>query len=484
MMKHSIKILAAVAALAASATAGAGENLLRVAAVNVARVDTNLVLALDINPQRVNPGRDKEIIFTPFVYADSDTVCMPPVRIAGRNRYYSHIRNNDLAKGEKVYDASSREIIKYRAEVPFRDWMLRSQIDVRQTLGNCCKPLRDLDNTPVARLDYVLPELPVHYSFVELTGDSAVVLTAEGRAYIDFVVNTTNIREKYRRNRFELPKILESIDKVKKDPDATITRITIKGYASPEGSYSNNVRLAMGRTEALKNFVRERLQFDPEIMHTDYEPEDWAGLRAWVEQCTLPHRTEILEVIDSKMESDPKNDELQRRFPEEYKLMKDSVYPGLRHSDYTVKYRIRAYATVDELLEVFKKTPERMRPVDFQRIAALFPPESDNYEEIMLKAVEIHPNDPDANLNAATIMLRKGDIAAADHYLAHAGNSAEAAFTRGMAAVMQKDYSRSQVLLQQSADLGLDKASEELDNIDAVLNRPKVEYLIEPEPEE
>lgn len=481
MMKHSIHILAAAAALAATANAGAGENLLRVSAINVARVDTNLVLSLDINPRTVNPGRDKEVIFTPFVYADSDTVCMPAVRIAGRNRYYSHIRNNDLAKGEKVYDASSAEVIKYRAEVPFRSWMERSQIDVRQTLGNCCKPLRDLENTPVARLDYVVPEMPVSYSFVELTGDSAIVLTAEGRAYVDFVVNETIIKEKYRKNRIELPKILETIDKVKRDPDATITRITIKGFASPEGSYSNNVRLAMGRTEALKEFVRNRLHFDPEIMHTDYEPEDWEGLRAWVEQCTLPHREEILQIIDSKMEPDPKNAEIERRFPEEYKLMKDSVYPGLRHSDYTVKYRIRAYATVDELLEVFKKTPERMRPVDFQRIAALFPPESDNYEEIMLKAVEIHPNDPDANLNAATIMLRKGDIEAADYYLAHAGNSAEAAFTRGMAAAMQKDYSRSQVLLQQSADLGLAKATEELETLDALLHKPQVEYLIEPE---
>ncbi len=34
-------------------------------------------------------------------------------------------------------------------------------------------------------------------------------------------------------------------------------------------------------------------------MMTDYEPEDWAGLREWVAGCTLPHRQEILRIIDS-----------------------------------------------------------------------------------------------------------------------------------------------------------------------------------------
>ena len=94
---------------------------------------------------------------------------------------------------------------------------------------------------------------------------------------MDFVVNRTEIRPDYRGNRKEIAKIIESIDKVKNDPDATITRITIKGYASPEGSYANNVRLAMGRTAALKEYVRKHYNFDQEIMMTDYEPEDWAG---------------------------------------------------------------------------------------------------------------------------------------------------------------------------------------------------------------
>ena len=44
----------------------------------------------------------------------------------------------------------------------------------------------------------------------------------------------------------------------------------------PEGSYSNNVRLAMGRTAALKDYVREHYHFAPESYEYRLRAEDWA----------------------------------------------------------------------------------------------------------------------------------------------------------------------------------------------------------------
>lgn len=473
---------AAAMALAASCAFAQSEAALRVSDIKINRAGDDLMVAIDINPRSVNPGRDKEVVFTPIIRsaAGTDSLVLPAVKIAGRNRYYSHLRNKNIAPGEKVYDAASKEIIEYRADVPFLPWMVKAQVDMQSAVANCCQAAKAGPDTPLALLDYEIPAIEPAFRFVELTGDSAIVLTAEGRAYVDFIVNRTEIRPKYRRNKVELAKIIESIDKVKNDPDATITRITIKGFASPEGPYDNNVRLAMGRTASLKEYVREHYRFDPEIMSTDYEPEDWAGLRAWVEQCTLPARAEILQIIDSPLAPDPKNSEIQRRYPQEYKLMLDSVYPGLRHSDYTVKYRIRAYATVDELMEVYAATPERMRPVDFQRIAAVYPTGSDRYNEIMLKAVEIHPNDPDANLNAATIALRRGDMDAAERFLAHAGSSPEAVYTRATAAAMVRDYDRARTLFDEAATLGLDAAATERDRVDAIIGKSGVTYLITP----
>ena len=265
------------------------------------------------------------------------------------------------------------------------------------------------------------------------------------------------------------------------DTAAVITRITIKGYASPEGPYDNNVRLAMGRTASLKEYVRQYYNFDPELMSTDYEPEDWEGLRLWVEQCTLPHRAEILQIIDSPLAPDPRNSEIQHRYPDEYRLMLDSIYPALRHSDYTIKYRIKAYATVEELLQVYATAPERLRPVDFQRIAAVYPTGSDRYKEIMLKSVEIHPYDSKSNLNAATIALQAGDLAKAAEYLDRAGDSPEAVYTRGVLAGMNGDLERAAGLFDQAAGMGSEPAAAEAAKARAIINRETVEYLITPE---
>lgn len=480
-MKPYIKY-AAAAALSLAALSAQGESLVRLSDINIRRAGDKLDVAMDIIPREIRPGRDNEVIFTPVLISQegTDSLCLPAVRIAGRNRYYTHVRNRDIAPGEKVYPANSKEVISYRREVPYQAWMERSRLDMRQQVGNCCRPLRPDVDTPLAVLDFEEPRLNAAFRFVELTGDSAIELTAEGRAYVDFVVNRTEIKPTYRRNKDEIAKIIASIDKVRNDPDATITRITIKGYASPEGPYDNNVRLAMGRTESLKEYVRRHYRFDPEIMNTDYEPEDWEGLREWLKGCTLPHRAEILAIAESDMSPDPRNSAIQTRYPQEYKLMLDSVYPGLRHSDYTVRYRIKAYATVEELLEVYRKTPERMRPVDFQRIAAVYPTGSREYREIMTTAVERHPYDPEANLNAATIAMQDGDLTGAARYLDRAGDSAEAVYSRGVLAGLNGDLQRAKALFDQAAAQGLEIARQESERADALLRRPTVEYLITP----
>ncbi len=473
-----------VMAACAAAVSAAADTELKVTEVGVSRQDGGITVTMAIDPRDVNPGRDREVVFTPVVVSASgtDSVVMPQIRVAGRNRYYSHLRNGDLAEGEKVWRAGSDEMIRYSHTVAYEPWMERSRVTVLRDMGKCCERPRRRGETPVAVLDFEKPVYSMGRTprYVALTGDSVIERTAEGRAFVDFVVNRTEIRPDYRGNRKEIAKIIESIDKVKNDPDATITRITIKGYASPEGSYANNVRLAMGRTAALKEYVRKHYNFDQEIMMTDYEPEDWAGLREWVAGCTLPHRQEILRIIDSGMEPDPKDREIKRVYPAEYKEILDSVYPALRHSDYTVRYNIRTYVDIDELKRVFATAPRNLRPVDFQRIASTYAVGSPEYDQVYMKAVEVYPGDVQCNLNAANIVMRRGDLVAAAGYLDRAGDSAQAVFSRGELAALTGDLERAAHLFENAADMGLDAGAEELQRVRALTDRPTVRYLIGP----
>ncbi|WP_368731862.1 hypothetical protein, partial [Bacillus pumilus] len=80
-----------------------------------------------------------------------------------------------------------------------------------------------------------------------------------------FPVDQTVIYPEYRRNTTELAKIQATIDSVRGDGDVTITRVWLKGFASPESPYSHNRDLAIGRTAALKDYIQKLYRFDSGI---------------------------------------------------------------------------------------------------------------------------------------------------------------------------------------------------------------------------
>ncbi len=464
-----------------SATATSTPSYLRVDRIDVAHRGELLEVAMTVDPAKVRPGRDRQVVFTPAVAGPNDTITMPFFTVAGRNRYFSQIRDGIADRGFALVKAGDHTPVNYTASVPWQDWMDQATVIMLESTQDCCNPVKPLCETPLARLGVM--ERPFTKStnarYVALTSDSTVELEAQGSAFIDFIVNRTEIREGYRGNRKELAKIIESVDRVKNDPDATITRLTIKGYASPEGSYDNNVRLAMGRTAALKDYVREHDNFDPEIMMTDYEPEDWEGLERRLGEISIPHKEEILAIVRSDMQPDPKDAEIKRRYPAQYKLILDSIYPALRHSDYTVRYKIRTFVDIEELKRVYRDSPERLRPVDFFRVAETFPQGSPQYEEVLMKCSEIYPRDEEAALNAANILMRRGDYEEASRRLSRAGEGAEAYFSRGMLAAINGDMERAEQFFLTAKELGMPGVDEELSKVRNSGKSTFVQYLIE-----
>lgn len=477
------RVLFLAALLPASAFAAIDTpSYLSLSDIKAEKEGDRIILSLAVDPAKVNPGRDREVIFIPKILSGTDTLSFAPFAVAGRNRYYSFIRNGGESKtGYPVIRSGKGEVLAYTSSLPWEEWMSDSEIIMAESTQDCCRPVKPLTETPLATLSNPIKAwaMPVEPHYIAITDDTATELEAQGSAFIDFIVNRTEIRDNYRGNARELAKIIESVDRVKNDPDATITRLTIKGFASPEGSYDNNVRLAMGRTQALKEYVREHYNFDPELMHTDYEPEDWEGLRRWVVANEIPDRDAILGIIDSNLAPDPKNAEIQNRFPKTYKLLLDSVYPALRHSDYTVRYRIRTYISLEELKKAFAETPERLRPVDFFRIAESYPAGSPEAEEVLLKAAEIYPSDTQAAINASNILLRRGETAEAQKHLENVGESGEAYFSRGIAAAASGDYETALRYLETAETMGITEASSQVQALRTILSgKPEVTYLL------
>lgn len=482
----------ALAALAFGGARAAEQMPLKVYDVDVnVNQEANLVnIKIDLNLKDYHIRTNGEVVFTPLLISDNgqDSIVFEPVTICGRNRWYNYLRHNQAGKlDSRIYRSGTRETVVIQEQVPFEPWMNRSSVEMRCTSATCCAPQHliagnsKFGNELIALIDTRRPELEYTYVFAPPMEDGPVEKTLEGRAFVNFVVNKTNLDPNYMINKQEIKKILNSIDIVKEDPDAIITNVHIKGFASPEGPYDNNVRLAKGRTETLAKYVNDLYKFEKGIMTTSYDPEDWAGLRNYITDSmnfNIKNRQEILTVIDGPLGFDAKDQALRTRFPEDYQVILKQIYPWLRHSDYTVKYSIKVYTDINELKRLYNTDPTKLRAVDFYTLAQQYPEGSPEFLAIMKKAVEVYPDDPMINLNVANYYLMDGDFEAAQSCLLKAGLNPQANFARGVLAAKRKDYREARKYFEMAQEAGYPQADRYLQQIEEVTSAPDVQIVV------
>ena len=408
-------------------------------------------------------------VFTPAIVGERDSLLLAPVGIYSRNRWYQYLRSGEGPLGgdaETPIRWSERPAsLDYSETVPYADWMNGAQLMlVRQDFA-CCREMIFEDRVPL--LDYREISYQPVYRYAQPKAEAVKTRVLEGRAYIDFPVNRTELYPEYRNNPRELAKIIATIDSVRNDADVTVKRITIKGWASPESPWENNTRLAKGRTATLKQYVQNLYRFPEGLIETDYYPEDWIGLREFVAGSGLEHKQEILAIIDDPtLEPDPKEDKLKTTYPAEYKFLLATVYPGLRHSDYTIEYIIRNYTDVNEIRRVLRSAPQNLSLGEMYLLADTLEPGSEEFNELFETAVRMYPNDETANLNAANAAMDRNDLKSAERYVQKAGTSAEALYTRGRLAGMQGDYEAAARYFEQ-ASATMPEASEAVEQLRA-----------------
>ena len=300
----------------------------------------------------------------------------------------------------------------------------------------------------------------------------------QGHAFLDFPVNETVIYPDYRKNPDELEKIHHSIDSALFDKGVIITRISLHGYASPESPYSNNTRLAKGRTEALKNYLIRRYNFENSVFKTSYTPEDWENLKGFltdtgvrrvkgdfwydnksfvempeVPDYVLENRSELLRVIGRNIDPDVKNELLKKVADgEPYKWLLQYVYPGLRHTDYIIEYQIRPFS-VEKGRKIIYTHPEGMSLEEMFKVAQSYEEGSDEWVDALMIAVNQYPNSESANLNAACACVMTKRLNDAKKYLSKAGNSRSAQYVADVIKAMEGDANwkieRNKVVLYQ-----------------------------------
>lgn len=430
------------------------ESDIQVTVNNIDRTGDLMTIDLDLDFSKVNLQRNKQVVYTPILVNGNDTASFAPFSLAGHNRYIFNYRNGLVVpvvfkgwgkdRGElspksvpvgsdyAVVNEGQPVIYNYVASTQFQDWMEVSTLLIKAETVGCSNCGSQSLDCPLASVDFTPEEFVADYIFITPVAEEIKTREISGRAYVDFKVNKTNILPDYRNNKEELAKIIATIDSIKSDKDITIKSIEISGTASPEGPYDNNVRLAKGRTEALKNYVQGLYDFPEGFIKTSYEPVDWQGLREWLESNDIENKAEILAIVNSDMEPYARNSKIRSEFPKQYAWLLQNVYPSLRHSDYVVEFNIRKYKDVEEITEVMLSAPAKLSLNELFLVANSQPENSELYVQAFEIAAAQYPEDEVAKANAATSAMKRGDFTSADKYLTKEGKTDEYRYTRAI----------------------------------------------------
>ena len=377
------------------------------------------------------PSR-RQMVITPLIISrsESDTLALPSVCIAGRNRYRMNKRKERLygkEYGKAPAAGGGQEMIRfnrkrdmlldYNETVPAQDWMSGARVEIFRELQGCAGCGEALGNAPVA-------ELPLFKEEVERPNLQIMVAQAEEKrrsftrsAYLNFKVNQSALLADYMNNPVELAKIYSSIDSIREDNNYRIARIEIVGYSSPEGSYAANARLSEQRAKALEQNLKHAYQLDDSMIDCRSVPENWEGLAAWLREYRPSYMQKVLDIIGQTPEPDARDAKIKAIDGGKiYNALLQEVYPKLRLVEYTVSYTVVPFS-VEQGREIIKTRPDKMNHNEMYQVAASYGEGSDEYNRIIRMIAARFPGDRIANNNAAIVAWETGDYDAMRMYL-------------------------------------------------------------------
>ena len=400
---------------------------IKVENVRVSHTDKQITLSMTLNLDSLQMPTNNQFVLSPSITTADGDVAMPKIVVNGNRQHIMQQRNRHNNYGADAYIVKRTngkpQQIAYLRSISYDKKLVDYKVLINEDLCGCGD---NLANTQYELMEYRRPTA----KFVRPEVVAEKIRELDKRAYIDFPVNRTELNPLYRRNPEQLDSIIKTINTLKEDKNLTVLAVNIHGFASPEGRFESNDRLAKGRAQTLMEYVQRMVRIDEDLFSVSHTAEDWDGLRKFIAESNMEHKQQILDIANNtSIKEDEREAKIKTAFADEYKFLLAACYPALRHSDYHIKYKVRPF-NVEEAKALVKTRPQLLSQNEMYMVAQTYEPGSKEFNEIMETAVRMYPDDPTANLNAACTRLNAGDAEGAKPYLDKAGDSEEAKAAR------------------------------------------------------
>ncbi len=320
-----------------------------------------IAVQLDVAIGRRAARSGHTVVWRPFITDGSSRWALPEIVVQHRRARIAERRHNWAAGIETLFDdptlALNGEKVQYTARVPYQHWMGGAELIVETLDMGCCG-----SDTGAALLAYDLPTKPLPVlpepepepqpTTGELMTEPWVLPASQfseqlmfdddrdAALRVYFRWNDSVLDLDYEQNAGILARLMEVIATLENSDDSRVAQIVVAGFASPEGPFDLNDRLAYNRATALKEYIAGHSGIDDERIHIYNGAEDWVGLRQMVEASDMEHKQDILDVIDSvPISSDGRTRDRERILSRlaggvPWRVMTRDFFPELRKAAY------------------------------------------------------------------------------------------------------------------------------------------------------
>lgn len=273
-------------------------------------------------------------------------------------------------------------------------------------------------------------------------------------ANIKFLVNQANLRKSELKNN-SVTEFVEMLKKINADREGfNLSNVEVQAYASPEGGFKFNDKLAGKRQNVSEKYVKDQLKKTKMNANIDahYTAQDWDGFQRLVQASNLQDKDVILRVLS--MYKDPEEREQQiRNMSAAFRELADGILPELRRSRLIINYETIGRSD-DQIKEQYNADAAKLSADELLYFASLQDTQADQ-EKVYKKTAELYDKDYRAYNNLATIALSKGDKAAAASYLAKAlaldANSAESNANKGLMSLAAGNMAEAEAAIAKGA---------------------------------
>lgn len=270
------------------------------------------------------------------------------------------------------------------------------------------------------------------------------VINDKYTADIRFLINQANIR-KGELDSQGVVDLNETLRSAAAAPNQEIEEINISSYASPEGAYDFNQRLAENREKNTTAYLEGQLKKDKITefgeLTKQFTAEDWDGFQQLVAASNIQDKDLILSVLSNVKDPEVREKEI-RNLAAVFETLADQILPQLRRSHITAS--INTIGKSDEELARLAQNDPKSLTVDELLYAATLTDDNNRKAQIYEQATRIYPNDFRGFNNLGKAQFINKDYASAIANLNKAArlapNSSEVAMNQGLVQLVNKDF--------------------------------------------